>query len=244
MSFVTPKSIVFGTGFLRSNSDIGSGWFNGIPNKVYCKPKEVIAVRGPLTRQKLLTFGIPCPEQYGDPLILFPAIYPVQQIVTQPIVGILPHYSDVGHPNLRLLTSNLTAAGFQVKSLDIETGNNYTKLLDGINSCQYLISSSLHGMMMGLLYKKRTVYTHFSGSLIGGEFKFDDFFASLSITYTRKNDYTAEVLQNTISVDYDVLVERGLNLIRICPFLSEERKATLMSTYAAFYDASSKVGTI
>ena len=50
-------------------------WGAGIINRVDVldiKFKKIHAVRGPLTRQKLIDKGYKCPEIYGDPALLLP----------------------------------------------------------------------------------------------------------------------------------------------------------------------------
>ena len=59
-------TIVWGSGTLSSQDPL----WNTID-----KPLSVRAVRGPLTRQLLLSKGIECPEIYGDPALLFPRYY-------------------------------------------------------------------------------------------------------------------------------------------------------------------------
>ena len=74
MELATDKSIIFGSGFISQNSNLGGQVFASNSNKKICNPL-VLGVRGHLTREKLLNFSVPCPEVYGDPLLMFPLIY-------------------------------------------------------------------------------------------------------------------------------------------------------------------------
>ena len=69
---------------------MGGGNFKSNSNKKNCNPYKIISVRGPLSRKKILDFGIECPEKYGDPLILLPCMYNNYKKVDKDIVGILP----------------------------------------------------------------------------------------------------------------------------------------------------------
>lgn len=66
---IDENTIVWGSGCLDSNDPL---WKN------INKPKQVLAVRGPLTRDVLLKNSIDCPEIYGDPALLFPRYYSPQ----------------------------------------------------------------------------------------------------------------------------------------------------------------------
>ena len=61
MCLTNNKSIIFGTGFISNNADLGGNNFRSTSCIKHCSPHESIAVRGPLTKQKLLDFGIKCP---------------------------------------------------------------------------------------------------------------------------------------------------------------------------------------
>ena len=235
MTLVNNNSIILGSGFISANSSIGGNTVPNNTNKIISRPKEIISVRGPKTRNKLLEFGITCPEQYGDPLIIFPVIYNKSTIIDENIVGIIPHYVDKLSNNLKTLQSSLIDNGYNVNIIDIEVRRDYANFIDNINKCKYIISSSLHGVIMGIIYKKKTIYVNFSDKVIGGDFKFDDFFESLDISYTRINDYSYNIINNTINVDYQKLISTGRNFINICPFISNTRKEELLNLYNDFY---------
>eukprot|EP01084_Bolivina_argentea_P262615 444161_1 len=234
---VSNNSIVFGAGFMSQNGDLGgrSNWRD--ENAVYAVPYKVIAVRGPLSRQKLLNVGIYCPPNYGDPAVLFPCIYDVKTIVNANIVGIIPHYVDKDKGHIDKLVNDLVLHGYTVKLIDIMVGKNYIKLINEINECKYIISSSLHGVIMGVVYLKKTIWIEFKGGrpVAGKGFKFHDFFASINVKYSVKNIYNVSVLDNFAKVDYNNVVKMGSKLIKIAPMIDSERKHVLVDTYNRFY---------
>jgi pyruvyltransferase len=238
MCLVENNSIVFGTGFISKDGDIGGRRWGSKRNKVFTRPQYVIAVRGPLTRQKLLKNNIPCPENYGDPLILMPCIYDKQKVVNENIVGIILHYHDENKNKEKVmkLKKNLEKSGYDVKFIDILVGNDYKKIIDEINDCKYIISSSLHGVIMGIVYKKITCFAKFGDSLIGGQFKFQDFFQSIDINYKYKHTIKSNILKNYIRVDYDKLYSTGTKLIKLIPFVDQQRKIELHNIYTSFYN--------
>ena len=236
MCLARPTSIIFGTGFIGKYADLGGGSFISKKSLRHCTPKEVIAVRGPLSRDKLLDMGVNCPENYGDPLLLMPCIYDKKSEGEEKTVGIIPHYVDKNSENYLKLKTNLEASGYKIKFIDIVIGSNYEKIIDEINECEYIVSSSLHGTMMGIVYNKKTVFTEFSKNVIGNGFKFDDFFYSINTKYEKKNIYDSTLLENVINVDYNYLKSLGSKLIKLIPFIENNRKIELLSVYERFYE--------
>lgn len=149
------KSIIFGTGFISNNSDLGGNNFGSKSSTKHNTPHNIIAVRGPLSRQKMLDFNIKCPENYGDPLILMPCLNNSYVNIEDNIIGIIPHYVDKNNEKYNLLKTNLEKKGYIVKYIDIEVRTNHKKIINEINNCKYIISSSLHGVIMGIVYKKK-----------------------------------------------------------------------------------------
>jgi pyruvyltransferase len=240
MCLVKNKSIIFGTGFISKDADLGANRkmnnFCSTSSIKHLQPHKIIAVRGPLSRQKMLDFNIECPENYGDPLILMPCLNNNYTNIEDNIIGIIPHYIDKNNKNYDLLKTNLEKEGYTVKYIDIEVGANHTELINNINKCKYIISSSLHGVIMGVVYKKKTIFIEFSDKVIGNGFKFEDFFQSVNITYKKINTYDIGILDNIINVDNEYLIKTGIKLISLIPFISSERKLELTSIYKNFYN--------
>ena len=131
-----------------------------------------------------------------------------------------------------------------MKFIDIEAGSNHKKLIDDINSCKYIISSSLHGVMMGIVYKKRTIFVEFDDKVVGNGFKFQDFFKSININYKNINTYDTKILNNVINVDYEYLVSTGIKLISLIPFIETEMKTELINKYKKFYNTKTCISEV
>lgn len=223
LRLVNENSIVYGTGFLSKNDDLGAPKNSKFTNKAYKIPKLIISVRGPLTRQKLLQMGVRCPENYGDPLILFPLVYNNTEISEiKGKIGIIPHYHDINNLNVHTLINNLKKTN-QVELINICTGLDYKRFIDKILSCEYIISSSLHGLMMGIVYKKKTILVEFSNNVFGNLFKFNDFFASIDVNYKVKNVYDETLLDNCIPYDLSKIKQLAEKMIQIAPFITNKQ---------------------
>ena len=225
MHLLNNKSIILGTGCISDD-------IKYIPKY---KPIVVISVRGPLTRNVLLNNGINCPEIYGDPLIMMPCIYDKYKSIKDNVIGIIPHYKDKNNKLINILKKNLENNNLTVKIIDINIGSNYKKLIDEINNCKYIISSSLHGIIMGVVYNKKTIFLEFSNKVIGNKFKFYDFFKSLDINYSYRYSINIDILNNYIKFDYKNLFNNTINLINVIPFISKTRKIQLFNVYNKFY---------
>lgn len=156
----------------------GAGIING-DNPLPARPKKVHAVRGPLTRQKLISEGVDCPEIYGDPALLIPRHY-LPQIKKQYKYGFISHVSN--RPYIEKMTINGVPL-CEVKDVLLIDMGNYTHwhdIIDQICSCKAILSSSLHGLIVAEAYNIPNVWLEFGKPLIGGHFKFHDFFLSIN----------------------------------------------------------------
>lgn len=160
LSLSNKKSIVWGSGFISENSIFKYG-----------KPKKILAVRGPLTRNRVLELGVDCPKVYGDPALLLPRFYMSKDIKKSYKLGIIPHYSD---KNNRWLKDKISE---DILIIDVQNKDVF-EFIDQINSCEKIASSSLHGIIVADAYGVPSVWLEFS-ELMGKTFKFLDYFKSV-----------------------------------------------------------------
>lgn len=197
---ILKNTVVWGTGFIAE-----SGRLQGIPRKV-------CAVRGPLTRENLKKTGISCPEIYGDPALLYPRIYK-PNINKKYKLGIIPHFIDKDNTLLKNFT-NVP----EVRIIDIEDPIN--TVVDNINSCKYIASSSLHGIIAADAYGIPSVYIKFSEKVIGDGFKFRDYFGSVNRTETEPLKVDEKTTVDSMYEQfYNYKIDIDLQeLLDACPF--------------------------
>lgn len=176
------------------------------------KPKQVCAVRGPLTREVLISHGVDVPEIYGDPALLMPCFYN-PQVGVEFDIGIVPHYVDKQHPWLdRYRNSD------RVCIIDVE--GETLRFVRQVKRCRHIISSSLHGIICADAYGVPATWVEFSDRVIGDGFKFRDYFASIQRTeYQRVRIMDGTTVDSLVEdhVPYVVAIDREA-LLDACPF--------------------------
>lgn len=128
---VAPSSVVWGTGSF--GSEHGGNITRG---------DRYLAVRGPLTRARLEMFKQPCPVVYGDPALLVPQYHPAVSRQKYDL-GVILRWSETKRKD------SFDVDG--VKVIDLETGD-IEQTLDAITSCNQIISTSLHGLILADAY--------------------------------------------------------------------------------------------
>lgn len=139
------------------------------------RPRSIRAVRGPLTRNWLLAHGVDCPAVYGDPALLLPRFYtPAPRPRTR--FGIVPHVSDWEQAGDVLRRMESWA---DTKLVAMRDYGDWCRVIDDIASCDLVLSSSLHGLIVAEAYGIPALWVEFDTPIPGWEFKFNDFYASI-----------------------------------------------------------------
>ena len=154
-------------------------WGSGIiseKTELLTKPKEILALRGHNTLRKIKEVGGNC-EVFGDPVLLFPEIFSQSQVVKKYKYGIVPHFKDKQSIGIQKIASLQNP---EIKIIDIQSG--IEEFVIDILSCESILSSSLHGLILAEAYGIPTCRVVFSEKLLGGDFKFYDYYSGVGIS--------------------------------------------------------------
>lgn len=165
-------SYVWGSGAMFGNKELRE------------KPFKVCAVRGKLSRQYLLNQGIDCPEVYGDPALLLPYIYKCNS-VKKFKYGIVPHILDYDLPHVVKFREEHP----EVLFIRLNGYKNWQDVIDKINSCEFILSSSLHGLIVSDAYGVPNARVLFSNLIEGGDFKYKDYYSGVDRKYVDPIDF-------------------------------------------------------
>ena len=186
--YCNKKSIIWGAGLLY---DV---------NMIREKPKQVLAVRGPLTRQGLINCGVECPEVYGDPALLLPLFYKPKISKPKYKLGIIFHFTEVLKELRLVLPDGFTEE--DVIYIDIMNYGEWSDFVDKVVSCEIIFSSSLHGIVVAETYKVPNLWVIFSElSKKESIFKYKDFYLGINKNIVAPHDYNDLLLKKNL-VDY------------------------------------------
>lgn len=163
LHFGAKNSLVWGSGLIEKKSKAS--------NCTY------YAVRGEHTRKELLNRGFSVPPVFGDPALLTPKYFTFPNTLNKYKVGIIPHYVEFDQINNFFKQQNFSS---EFKMIDLR--NPINQVLQEINECEFIISSSLHGVIVPQAYNIPTLRISFTNKIVGDGIKYADYFASVGIS--------------------------------------------------------------
>lgn len=153
-----PDCVVWGAGVMEAGE--------------YVDPRaELLAVRGPLTREAALRWGAVCPPVYGDPGLLVPRYLPRRPARAGTRPAVVPHFAD----KARALRG--VPEGWRI--IDVQCG--VEDVVEQLTRACLVASSSLHGIVLSHAYGIPAVWIRFRDLPSGDDSKFHDYFLSVGV---------------------------------------------------------------
>ncbi|WP_405292902.1 polysaccharide pyruvyl transferase family protein [Algibacter sp. Ld11] len=182
----SPKVNIWGTGIMSRGQHIDNANF--------------FAVRGKYTQKRLLELGYQSPSTLGDPALLMPLLYKSNSPLKFKI-GIVPHHFHYENTISKTQSKNIKV---------INLLENINQVIDEVCSCEILISSSLHGIIIAHAYKKPCLWYNLSNRTIGGDnIKFADYFSSIDIEEYKAIDLKIDKFDDaSIKLIEDLIINR------------------------------------
>ncbi len=187
----TSKSVLWGTGMMAQSSHIVR------------RPLQIACVRGPLTRDCLIGQGVLSKDTeitLGDPALLLSSLLPGTRKAS-PVydIGFVPHYADKMafqdlcsgtirrgwnriqgriDPQFRLnVEADITYGNIRATVIDVQ--DECPHAIERIGQCAFIVSSSLHGLIVADALGIPNAWIRISDNLYGGSFKFIDYMRSV-----------------------------------------------------------------
>lgn len=215
-------NVIFGSGSIlgnvKNNSIVwGSGLFSG--NEEITKPKNILSVRGLLTRKRILNSGYECPEIYGDIGLILPYFY-YPQLTKVHKLGIILEPSDKD-----IFNQIYKDYGKDIVIIDILSPLH--TVIESILKCQFIISSYLEGIIVSHAYNVKCMWIKVSNELEGGCFRFHDYYSTFAKNYEKIEPYylnkvlpTNDLITLTDNFPNPIFPINTKHIIKLMPFIN------------------------
>lgn len=157
------------------------------------------AVRGKQTAQ--LITGVN-PPALGDPGLLVDRLLPhYAQVPKRYAVGLVPHYKDQQHPAVQQFLQRVP------NSAVIDILSEPMDFLPQLAACEFVLSSSLHGLIVADAFRIPNAWIELSSSVRGEQFKFRDYYSVFDIDNPKA--LSLDSLSTAVIADIATSYQRG-----------------------------------
>lgn len=204
----TPPVAIWGTGFISKLSTTAR-----IPKTGF----DLRAVRGELSRRVMeekLGRSLDIPT--GDPGLL------AGQLFTEPIakkhrLGVIPHFRERDDPRFQEL------ARLSDDSVVIDLTGDPLSVIREISSCEQVISSSLHGLIVADSFGIPSLHVKVTDRVNGDGFKFADYYSAFGVEHhpydlNEKTLTSLAVIQDRAAITPEAVREKQLQLRSVFPY--------------------------
>jgi glycosyltransferase involved in cell wall biosynthesis len=175
--------IIAGSGFIAPH-----GQSEKIKQEKFCRPVKILGLRGKISKirmEGILNKKLPN-ITLGDPGLLASELLDTTGIVKRYDLGIIPHYVDEESEFLK----NIDVKNALI--IDIKAPTQ--KILRDIASCNFILSSAMHGLIAAdsLNIPNRRIIL--SDKIVGGDYKFDDYYSVFKKKHPAPIDLRKELI--------------------------------------------------
>lgn len=178
----------------------GSGFISEETNKTkLIRNFDVYAVRGNLTKARLEKYLNKSLDNIvlGDPGLLCSKLYENLDLTKEFDYGIIPHYVDLKNENLKKLNlKNYTI---------IDPTLPPYEFIKQLVKCKKILSSAMHGLIAADSFCIPNIRLILSDKIIGGDYKYNDYYSALNINNHNKLDLTKiESILEEVDFEYTI----------------------------------------
>lgn len=211
--------LVYGSGFIKAPKYDNYG--NEKTDSFYRK-LDCFALRGHYTEKRIENVYKSNYSNFalGDPGLLANSLINKDAITKKYSIGIIPHYMDKESPAIYQLANSIKHS----KIIDIV--GDPIDILTQIAECETVFSTAMHGLIaadsLGIPNKWGSV----SDELIGGKYKFRDYYSvyeiddphCIDLNQDNLNQVTPEKIASEYKIDYNKVNEIQKNLLKAFPY--------------------------
>ena len=204
---IFPTVHIWGTGFVRNN--INKPFYR--KNMVFC------ALRGEMTKKKVEDIT---GKKLGNITLCDGGILASELLHKKPEtkydVGIIPHFRQNESAFVKRLKNKYS------NSLVINLKEDVIKVIKDIGSCDTIISSSLHGIIVADSFHIPNIHLNVTHGMRGDGFKFDDYYTSFGIPHNligEDDDITLEYIKSKYLLNPDKIELKKEQMKKAFPVL-------------------------
>lgn len=212
--FLFPTVTIWGTGFVC---------YKQKDTPFYRRNMKFAAVRGELSKKRVENIlGRKMDIPTGDAGILASYLLP-EPVEKKYSVGIIAHYKEQDEPIFQQLMNAYP------NSLFIDVRQTPDAVIHQIASCECIISSSLHGLIIADSLYVPNIHIKVSDKLLGDGFKFDDYYSAYGLEHPmldlNKEDMpTLEWVKAHYPITKEMVDTMKQDMIQAFPFEHSFRK--------------------